>query len=93
MNVELSKLTMLPGKFLILQEAAKKIESIIELPDNILDKPCHGKVISAGKDEDGPEINAGDTVYFGHWSGTKLELNKVAYLVMTRPDIMLIGAR
>ncbi len=67
----------------------------IVLPDSATEKPIRGEVIAVGpgKTLDSGEkrpldINVGDTVLFGKYSGTEVKLDDEELLVMREEDIM-----
>jgi chaperonin GroES len=67
----------------------------IVLPGSATEKPVQGEVIAAGKGkilENGDvrplDVQVGDTVLFGKYSGTEVKLNGEEVLVMREEDIM-----
>jgi chaperonin GroES len=67
----------------------------IIIPDTAKEKPSEGEVIAVGpggRDEAGKlipiDLNVGDRVLFGKWSGTEVKLEGVEYLIMKESDIM-----
>ncbi len=67
----------------------------IVLPDSATEKPIRGEVIAVGpgkildSGEKRPlDINVGDTVLFGKYSGTEVKLDDEELLVMREEDIM-----
>ncbi len=67
----------------------------IVLPDSATEKPIRGEVIAVGpgktldSGEKRPlEVNVGDTVLFGKYSGTEVKLDDEELLVMREEDIM-----
>jgi chaperonin GroES len=73
---------------------AKSSGGII-IPDTAQEKPSQGEIIAVGpgpRDESGQlipmDLNAGDRVLFGKWSGTEVRLDGVDYLIMKESDIM-----
>lgn len=76
------------------QEEEKTKGGII-IPDNAKEKPQEGEVVAVGpgaRDEDGefikPELNIGDRILFGKWSGTEVKINGEDLLIMKESDIM-----
>ena len=76
------------------QEEEKTKGGII-IPDNAKEKPQEGEVVAVGpgaRDEDGefikPELNVGDRILFGKWSGTEVKINGEDLLIMKESDIM-----
>ena len=73
-------------------EAEEKTASGIIIPDSAKEKPQKGKVISAGpgtKDEK-MEVSVGDTVLYGKYSGTELNIDGKDYLIMKQSEILAI---
>ena len=69
----------------------KTIGGII-IPDTAKEKPLQGEVIAVGngtKDE-AMVLKAGDTVLYGKYSGTELELDGTKYLIMRQSDVLAI---
>ncbi len=64
----------------------------IIIPDSAKEKPLKGTVIATGngtKDEE-MVVKAGDTVLYGKYAGTELELDGEKYLIMRQSDILAI---
>ena len=66
-------------------EDAKTTVSGIIIPDNAKEKPSRGTVIAVGGDVE--QINVGDTVVFGKYSGNEIPLEGKEYLIMDADDI------
>ena len=69
----------------------KTIGGII-IPDTAKEKPLKGEVVAVGngtKDED-MVVKVGDTVLYGKYAGTELELDGSKYLIMRQSDILAI---
>jgi chaperonin GroES len=67
----------------------------IIIPDTAQEKPSQGEIIAVGpggRDEIGKlipiDLNVGDRVLFGKWSGTEVKLDGLEYLIMKESDIM-----
>lgn len=64
----------------------------IIIPDTAKEKPLRGEVVAVGngtKDED-MVVKVGDTVLYGKYAGTELELDGTKYLIMRQSDILAI---
>ena len=64
----------------------------IIIPDTAKEKPLKGEVVAVGngtKDED-MVVKVGDTVLYGKYAGTELELDGARYLIMRQSDILAI---
>jgi chaperonin GroES len=75
--------------------AEEKSAGGIIIPDTVKEKPQQGEVIAVGpggRDEAGKliplDVQVGDRVLFGKWSGTEVKLDGVDYLIMKESDIM-----
>ena len=69
----------------------KTIGGII-IPDTAKEKPLKGVVVAVGngtKDEE-MIVKVGDTVLYGKYAGTELELEGNKYLIMRQSDILAI---
>lgn len=90
------KLRPLADRVIVKQsQAEEKTKSGIVLPDSAKEKPTQGKVISVGPgklDEKGKPmeigLRAGDTVYYGKWSGTEIEVNGEKFVILKESDIL-----
>ena len=89
------KLRPLSDRVIVKQsEAEEKTKSGILLPDSAKEKPTKGKVISAGPgrlDDKGKAmplgVKAGDTVYYGKYSGTEVEVNGEKFVIVRESEI------
>lgn len=69
----------------------KTIGGII-IPDSAKEKPLKGQVIAIGngtKDEE-MVVKQNDTVLYGKYAGTEIELEGTKYLIMRQSDILAI---
>jgi len=74
--------------------AEEKTAGGIIIPDTAKEKPLQGKVLAVGngtKDEQ-MVLKAGDTVLYGKYSGTEVELDGEKYLIMRQSDVLAILA-
>jgi chaperonin GroES len=76
-------------------EAEEKTTGGIIIPDTAKEKPQQGEVIAVGpggRDESGKlipiDVQVGDRVLFGKWSGTEVKLDGIEYLIMKESDLM-----
>jgi chaperonin GroES len=76
-------------------EAEEKTAGGIIIPDTAKEKPQEGKVVAVGsgtKGEDGKvtplDVQAGDKILFGKWSGTEVKLDGKDLLIMKESDIL-----
>jgi chaperonin GroES len=76
-------------------EAEEKTAGGIIIPDTAKEKPQEGEVIAVGagtRDESGKlvalDVQAGDRILFGKWSGTEVRLNGEDLLIMKESDIL-----
>jgi chaperonin GroES len=85
---------ILAGKILVEPLAVEeKTASGIIIPDSAKEKPLQGKVVLVGADKkDEPmELKAGDTVFYGKYSGTELNIEGADYLLMSQTDVLYIA--
>ena len=87
------KIKPLADRVLVLPAPAeeKTIGGII-IPDSAKEKPLKGKVIAIGngtKDEE-VVVKPDDTVLYGKYAGTEIELDGEKYLIMKQSDILAI---
>ncbi len=66
-------------------EETQTTASGIIIPDNAKEKPSQGKIVAVGSDVE--EINVGDSVVFGKYSGNEIALDGTDYLIMDADDI------
>lgn len=69
----------------------KTIGGII-IPDTAKEKPLQGKVLAVGngtKDEE-MVVKEGDTVLYGKYAGTELEVEGTKYLIMRQSDVLAV---
>lgn len=77
-----------------LDEEEKSAGGII-IPDSAKEKPSEGEVLAVGtgtRKEDGTliplDVQVGDRVIFGKWSGTEVKIDGTDFLIMKETDIM-----
>ena len=83
----------LSDRVLIAPAAAeeKTIGGII-IPDTAKEKPLKGQVVAVGngtKDEE-MVLKVGDTVLYGKYAGTELEVEGEKYLIMRQSDVVAV---
>jgi chaperonin GroES len=78
-------------------EAEEKTTGGIIIPDTAKEKPSQGEVIAVGpggRDESGMlipiDVQVGDRVLFGKWSGTEVKIDGQELLIMKESDIMVV---
>lgn len=72
--------------------AEEKTVGGIIIPDTAKEKPLQGNVLAVGsgtKDEE-MVLKAGDTVLYGKYSGTEIELEGEKYLIMRQSDVLAV---
>ena len=76
-------------------DAEEKTKGGIIIPDTAKEKPQEGEVIAVGpgaRDENGQiqalDVQVGDRILFGKWSGTEVRLDGEDLLIMKESDIM-----
>ncbi len=79
-------------------EAETKTKSGIIIPDSAKEKPQKGEVVAVGPGKYADltgnlvplSIKAGDTVLYGKYSGTEINIDGTDYLIMRESDILAI---
>ena len=73
----------------------EKTKGGIIIPDTAQEKPQEGEVVAVGpgaRDEDGErvemDVEVGDRILFGKWSGTEVKIDGEELLIMKESDIM-----
>jgi len=79
-------------------DGEEKTSGGIIIPDTAKEKPQEGKVVAVGvgaRTDDGKiiamDVQVGDTVLFGKWSGTEVKIDGKEYSIMKESDIMGIS--
>ena len=77
-----------------IEETEQKVGGII-IPDTAKEKPQQGKVVAVGKGkvkDDGTvtplDVQAGDKVLFGKYSGQEIKLDGDEFLIMREDEIL-----
>jgi chaperonin GroES len=73
--------------------AEEKTASGIIIPDTAKEKPQRGNVIAVSEiDEKGnkPTVKVGDTVLYGKYAGTEIQMEGKDYLIMRETDIFAV---
>jgi chaperonin GroES len=79
----------------VLVEAAPAEEKTafgIIIPDTAKEKPQNGKVVAVGpgKKDEPMTVKVGDSILYGKYSGTELNVDGKEYLIMREADIYAI---
>jgi chaperonin GroES len=90
------KLRPLQDRVIVKQEEAEeKTKSGIFLPDAAKERPTKGKVIAVGPgrlDDNGKPmelpVRKGDTVYYGKYSGTEVEVEGEKLVILRETDLL-----
>ena len=90
------KLRPLQDRVIVKQsEAEEKTKSGIVLPDTAKEKPTKGKVIAVGpgklSDKGKPMeigLRVGDSVYYGKYSGTDVEVDGQKFVILRESDVL-----
>ncbi len=76
-------------------EEGETMRGGIIIPDSAKEKPQQGEVISVGKGKSNDEgkvfpldVQAGDTVLFGKYSGTEIKLDGEDFLIMREEEVL-----
>src|ERR1700709_1918426 len=90
------KLKPLADRVIVKQsEAEEKTASGILLPDTAKEKPTKGKVVAVGPgklDDNGKRmeigVRAGDSVYYGKYAGTDVEVDGEKLVILRETDLL-----
>ncbi|MCB1406517.1 MAG: co-chaperone GroES [Rhodobacteraceae bacterium] len=73
----------------------EKTKGGLIIPESAKEKPAEGEIVAVGtglRDEDGDrialDVNVGDRILFGKWSGTEITLEGEELLIMKESDIL-----
>ena len=76
-------------------EAATKTDSGIFLPESAKERPMQGKVVATGPGkmlDNGTRmammVKKGDTVVFGKYAGTEVEIKNVKHLIIRESELL-----
>lgn len=74
--------------------AEEKTAGGIIIPDTAKEKPLQGEVLAVGQGTKDEEmiLKAGDTVLYGKYAGTEVELDGEKYLIMRQNDVLAVLA-
>jgi chaperonin GroES len=83
------------GKRILVEpvEAESKTASGIIIPDSAKEKQQKATVVAISKeltDDEKNELKIGQTVLFGKYSGTEIEIDKKQYLMLKTEDVLAI---
>lgn len=73
-------------------DAETKTAGGIIIPDSAKEKPQRGTVVAAGpgKKDEPTSVKEGDTILYGKYSGTEIQIDGQDYLIMRESDIFAI---
>ncbi len=76
-------------------EPETKTESGIFLPESAKEKPMQGKVVAVGPgklldsgERVKPSVKKGDTVVFGKYAGTEIEIKNVPHMILRETELL-----
>ena len=76
-------------------ESDTKTKGGVIIPDTAQEKPMEGEIVSVGsghRADDGSvtalDVNPGDKVLFGKWSGTEVKIDGEDLIIMKESDIL-----
>jgi chaperonin GroES len=72
--------------------AEEKTAGGIIIPDTAKEKPQRGKIVAVGtgKKDEPMTVKVGDTVLYGKYSGTEVQIEGKDYLIMRESDIFAV---
>ncbi len=72
-----------------------KTDSGIYLPESAKEKPIQGKIVAVGPgklldsgERVKPSVKKGDTVVFGKYAGTEIEIKNVTHMIMRETELL-----
>jgi len=73
-------------------QAETKTKGGLYIPDTAKEKPQRGTVVAIGngKKDEPLTVKVGDTVLYGKYAGTELQIDGDTYLIMRESDIFAI---
>ena len=78
------------------EDSTQRIGGII-IPDSVKERPLRGTVLTAGvgkSTDDGErvpmDVEAGDTILFGKYSGQEVTVDGIDYLIMKEDDVLAV---
>ena len=78
-------------------EEKKTTASGLIIPDSSAEKPSRGEIVAAGKGKINAQgelipldVNVGDTVMFGQYSGAEITVGEETLLVMSEDEIVAV---
>jgi chaperonin GroES len=78
-----------------IDEDVEKTSGGLFIPDSAKEKPQQGEVVAVGKGkraDDGkliaPDVQAGDRILFGKYSGSDIKLDGSEYLIMREDEVL-----
>jgi chaperonin GroES len=91
----MSKVNIKPLADRVVVEAAaaeEKTAGGIIIPDTAKEKPQRGTVVAAGpgKKDEPTSVKVGDTILYGKYAGTEIQVDGKDYLIMRESDIFAI---
>ncbi len=91
----MSKVSIKPLADRVVVEAAQaetKTAGGIIIPDTAKEKPQRGKIIAVGngKKDEPLTVKVGDSVLYGKYSGTEIQIDGKEYLIMRESDIFAV---
>lgn len=87
------KVTPLHDRVIIKPAEAETVtKGGIIIPDTAKEKPQRGTVVAAGtgKKDEPVTVKTGDTVLYGKYAGTEIQIEGQDYLIMRESDILAI---
>ena len=78
-------------------EETEQMRGGLYIPDTAKEKPQQGEIIAVGPgkfSDDGtriePEVSVGDTVLYGKYSGTEVQVDGEDYLILRESDVLAV---
>jgi len=94
-NTNMGKINIRPLGDRVVVEPAKAEEKTVSgiiIPNDSQEKPNQGRVVAVPeKSEDNKvTVKVGDTVLYGQYAGTEIDIDGDSYLIMSETDILAV---
>jgi chaperonin GroES len=78
---------VLTNKILILRQQASEKHGDLYLPEQHVEKPSRGVVVSAGPKS---TVKKDDVIQFGKYAGTDVQVGVAKYVVISEDDVLIV---
>ena len=86
MEIDIMNFKPLGNRVVVEVEEVTTTRTGIILPGTLADKPLEGTIVAVGTKLK-EDVNVGDLITYGKYSGTEIEVDDIKYLIMSVDDI------